>query len=76
MSPKRLKEEEYNYKCNLWSIGIIIYKLMYGKSPYLALNEMSLIIKINMLGNRMINIENAELNNLVKRLLERDPKRR
>ena len=28
MSPEILKGEEYNYKCDLWSIGIIIYRLI------------------------------------------------
>ena len=31
MAPEILKGEEYNYKADLWSIGIIIYRLYFGK---------------------------------------------
>ena len=30
MAPEILKGEEYNYKVDLWSIGIIIYSLYFG----------------------------------------------
>ena len=76
MSPEILKGEEYNYKCDLWSIGIIIYRLIYGKSPYLGGNDIALINKINKLGNEIIKIENEELNDLVKSLLEKSPVKR
>jgi len=76
ISPEILKGKEYNYKCDLWSIGVIIYRLIYGKSPYLGDKEISLINKIDKLGNEIIKIENEELNNLVKRLLEKDPRQR
>ena len=39
MAPEILKEEEYNYKCDLWSIGIIIYQLYFGNLPYFGDNE-------------------------------------
>ena len=34
MAPEILKGEEYNYKVDLWSIGIIIYRLYFGKFPF------------------------------------------
>ena len=34
MAPEILKGEEYNYKEDLWSIGIIIYRLYFGKFPF------------------------------------------
>ena len=42
MAPEILEGKEYNYKCDLWSIGIIIYKLYYGKSPFLGITEEAL----------------------------------
>ena len=76
MSPEILKREEYNYKCDLWSIGIMIYRLIFGRSPYLGETENALINKIDKLGNKLIKIENEVLNDLVKRLLEKDYKKR
>ena len=74
MAPEILKEEEYNYKCDLWSVGIIIYRLIFGKSPYLGENEKALINNIDKLGNKIIKeTENKKLNDLIKRLLEKEP---
>ena len=33
MAPEILKNKDYNYKCDLWSLGIIIYFLKFGKFP-------------------------------------------
>ena len=76
MSPEILKGEEYNYKCDLWSIGIIIYRLIYGESPYLGVNDIAVIDKIDKVGSTKIKIENVVLNDLVKKLLEKEAKDR
>ena len=33
MASEVLNEEEYNYKYDLWSLGIIIYLLVFGNYP-------------------------------------------
>ena len=76
MAPEILKGKEYNYKCDLWSIGIIIYRLIFGKSPYSGENKNVLINNIDKLGNKIIKIENKELNDLIKRLLEKESLKR
>jgi len=42
MAPEILNGEPHNYKCDLWSIGIIIYKLFFGKPSYSGVTEMAL----------------------------------
>jgi len=76
MAPEILKREEYNYKCDLWSTGIIIYRLIYGKSPYSGVNENALLNNINKIGNKLIKIENKELEDLIKNLLEKESSKR
>ena len=77
MAPEILKGEEYNYKCDLWSIGIIIYKLYFGKFPYFGANENAIIKKIEELGNKKLKeTDNKELDNLIRNLLEKDPSKR
>ena len=77
MAPEILKGEEYNYKCDLWSIGIIIYKLYFGKFPYFGANENAIINKIKELGNKILKeTDNKELDNLIKNLLEKDSSKR
>ena len=79
MAPEILEGKEYNYKCDLWSIGIIIYKLYFGKSPFPAISENGLINNINDYdkGKRNINkTGNKNLDDLIKKLLEKDPLKR
>ena len=33
------KRDNYDYKCDLWSLGIIIYELLFGKVTYKVINE-------------------------------------
>ena len=74
MSPEVLNGGEYNYKCDLWSIGIIIYRLIFGKSPFIGETEIALFNNINKCGNKNLKkTENEELNDLIKKLLEKDP---
>lgn len=34
MAPEILKREKYNEKCDIWSIGVILYQMIYGKPPF------------------------------------------
>ena len=34
MAPEILSGKEYNNKCDLWSLGVIIYQLYTKKPPY------------------------------------------
>ena len=77
MSPEVLNGGEYNYKCDLWSIGIIIYRLLFGKSPFIGETEVALLNKINKLGNKNLKkTEDEDLDDLIEKLLEKDPIKR
>ena len=34
MSPERLEGEEYSFPSDIWSIGMILYEMVVGHSPY------------------------------------------
>lgn len=34
MGPEILKREKYNEKCDIWSLGVIIYQMLYGEPPF------------------------------------------
>ena len=74
MPPEASKGKENNFEYDLRSIGILIYRLIYGESPYLLEKEKALINKKEKSGNKMIKIENKKLNDLVERLLDKDAK--
>jgi len=77
MAPEILKGNEYNYKADLWSIGIIIYRLYFGKFPFPGFEKQALINNIEKNLNKLIKkTKNEELDDLIKRLLEKDSSKR
>ena len=46
MAPELIKEQPYNKKADLWSLGAIIYELIVGQPPFYANSYPKLISKI------------------------------
>lgn len=46
MAPEIINEEQYNYMVDVWSIGVILFKLMFSKSPFYGKSIMKVIKKI------------------------------
>lgn len=43
MSPQILKKGKYTTKSDLWSIGLIYYEMLHGRTPWPAQNQIELI---------------------------------
>ena len=71
MAPEILKEEEYNSKCDLWSLGIIIYQLFFKEYPFNSNTEFALLKKINL--GLLKKINDSKLDNLIRKLLIKEP---
>ena len=80
MSPEimELKEDNiYTYKCDLWSLGIIIYELSFKERPYKGMTEHSIIENINRFGKKKFKkTGDNNLNDLIYKLIENDPEKR
>ena len=77
MAPEVIKEEEYNYKCDLWSLGIIIYQLFFKEYPYIGEREFALLKNINKFGQKILRkTGDSKLDNLIRKLLVEDPNKR
>ena len=71
-SPEILKGELFNNKSDIWSLGILIYYMLYKKYPFNGENDYNLLNNIISNQNIELNSENEELNNLFKRMLKID----
>ena len=71
------KKQKYDYKCDLWSLGIIIYELCFQEKPYKGDTEIAYIDDIKNSGkNNFKKTKIEQLDDLISKLLEADPKLR
>ena len=71
------EEGNYNYKCDLWSLGIIIYELYFKEKPYKGISEFAILSQISKFGKTKIKKTNDEkLDDLINKLLEKEPEKR
>ncbi|KRX06976.1 Protein kinase-like domain [Pseudocohnilembus persalinus] len=42
-SPQMLKSKHYSSKCDIWSLGVILYEIIYGTWPFFAQTEYELV---------------------------------
>ena len=77
MAPEILEGKEYNTKCDLWSLGVIIYQLCTKSNPYNGVHENEILAKIKKDGQKVLNIiKDEKLKNLLSKLLREDPNKR
>ncbi|CAD8096079.1 unnamed protein product [Paramecium sonneborni] len=46
MAPQILELGKFNSKCDIWSIGIMFYEMLYGHPPWTATNQLALLDQI------------------------------
>ena len=77
MAPEVLEGEKYNFKCDLWSLGVIIYMLYFKNYPYQGVSEIALKNQIKNLGKRILKSSgNKNFDDLVRGLLTSNPDER
>lgn len=78
MAPEIMKRENYSIQSDLWSLGVILYQMLYGKLPYFS--------KSIILLNKEINTKSVDYHStykiskecidLIKSMLIKNPKER
>ena len=79
LSPEIMKNKDYDYKSNIWNLGIILYELTQLKHPFFDENisNESMINNIGKENINFININYSErLLNLIKNILKVNPNER
>ena len=66
-------KEDISSKNDIWSLGIIIYYLLFKEFPYKGNNEISFLKEIDTKGTKYLkNINDNDLNDLINRMLVND----
>lgn len=80
MSPEQARGEEVDHRSDLFSLGVLLYEALTGKSPFEAENELAMVHRIvhdRQVPVRKVNPEVPEnLSYLIDHLLEKDPRLR
>jgi serine/threonine protein kinase len=76
MAPEIVQKKPYDYKVDIWAIGILLYEMLHGYAPFKARSydeTFDKIAKEDILYNPMISKEAIEL---IGTILQKDPKLR
>lgn len=46
MSPQILKEDKFSSRCDIWSLGMVFYEMLYGHTPWTGKTPVQLLSNI------------------------------
>lgn len=75
VAPEIVNGSGHEFSVDWWSLGILLYEMLYGKTPFRGSNKKETFSRI-LLMKPQITGPHSPLHDLILRLLEKDPRRR
>ncbi|KHN21890.1 Serine/threonine-protein kinase OXI1 [Glycine soja] len=75
VSPEVVRGDGHEFAVDWWALGILIYEMLYGKTPFKGRNRKETFRNVIMKPPEFVGKRTA-LTNLIERLLEKDPTKR
>ena len=76
MAPEIVGSENYDYGVDIWSLGILLYELLFGHSPFKAKNMKSVILNIKSHELTFDKPISPECKDIIRRILNSNPQKR
>ena len=76
MAPEIVGSENYDFSVDIWSLGILLYELIFGHSPFKAKNMKSVILNIKSHDLTYEKPISHECKNLIEKILNINPQKR
>ena len=76
MAPEIVGSENYDFGVDIWSLGILLYELIFGHSPFKAKNMKSVILNIKSHDLTYDKPISHECKNLIEKILNINPQKR
>lgn len=76
MAPEIIRRNPYGKEIDWWGVGVVAYEMLYGESPFASANKQRLYSNIVSKDPFFENTTDPNLKELLKSLMEKDPKKR
>jgi serine/threonine protein kinase len=75
VAPEIIQAKGHDFAVDLWSLGVVLYEMLYGVTPFKGENRKETFFRILTREPELIG-ERTALRDLIRKLLEKDPKQR
>lgn len=76
MAPEIIRRNPYGKEIDWWGVGVVGYEMLYGESPFMSANKQRMYSNIVSKDPFFENTTDPDLKELLKSLMEKDPKKR
>jgi tRNA A-37 threonylcarbamoyl transferase component Bud32 len=76
ISPEQILSEKYNFKTDIWSLGVVFYFLLCGRLPFIGVDILSVILNKEPKYESILSVRGQAALDLVAKMLNKEPSER